>query len=488
MEDGNRKVQYLVTLAVSLAAVTTGALYLSWTTAVIPKFYNNETDIHLTDTGISWMAAISSPGFVAGSLASRFISDKVGRRATLLSSALPVTIGSIATISGSNVWIICVARFLWGIGTGMVSTVSSIYLAEIADKEIRGSLIVANRFFVNFGVFLMLAIGSFVSYRTINYVTLVLPICYFVSCWLVPETPYYYLKEGKVDEARKVLKKLRGFKTEKPLEDELSAMRTDVGKEMRRSGTVKELFTGKQYRKAIIIIAGLKIGQMMTGVVVIQHYLGRIMQDSRSDMNLATVFVVFGALRFGVGIMSSMIADKVGRRTLLVYSFFGTGLSLSLVTAYFCGQEVIKIEQSKLTSYAVIVFIGIILYSIISTLGYNSIIYAVQGEIFPLNVKSLAMTCLNIFGGALNFLVTKTYQPLKNVSGTFGVFLLFTVMSFATSVFVYFYIPETKGKSLSEIQELLQGKYYDDANVQVTNVVNDDKDGTELKLLENKDT
>ncbi|XP_052759499.1 facilitated trehalose transporter Tret1-like [Galleria mellonella] len=486
MEHGNRKVQYIVTLAVSLAAVTTGVC-LTWTTAVIPKFYNNETNIHITDAGISWMAAISSPGFVVGSVASRFVSDKFGRRATLLSSALPVTVGSIATLSGSHIWILCAARFLWGIGTGMISTVSSIYLAEIADKDIRGSLIVANRFFVNFGIFLVLVIGPFVSYNTINYMILALPICYFVSCWLIPETPYYYLKEEKVDKARHVLKKLRGIKNEKVLEDELSTMRSNVGKDMRRSGTVKELFSGKQYRKALFIIAGLKIGQMMTGCIVIQHYLGRIMQDSRSNMNLATVFVVFGALRFTVGVMSSVIADKVGRRTLFIYSFLGTGLSLSLIAAYFCCQEVIKIEQSQLASYAIVVFIGIILSNIISTLGYNSIIYAVQGEIFPLNVKSLAMTCLNIFGGTLNFLVTKTYQTLKDVSGTFGVFLLFTIMSFGSFVFVYFFVPETKGKSLSEIQKILQGKYYDDDSIQVNKNLNDVKDGTELKLLENKD-
>ncbi|KAM3964350.1 LOW QUALITY PROTEIN: facilitated trehalose transporter Tret1-like [Aphomia sociella] len=485
MDSGNRKVQYLVTLAVSLAAITTGVCF-TWTTAIIPKFHNNETDIEMTDAGISWIAAMFSPGFVVGSLASRYISDKFGRRATLLSSAIPVAVGSLAAVFIRNIWGFCTARILWGVGNGMVGTVSSIYLAEIADKDNRGTLTVANRFF-SLGIFLSLVIGPFVSFDTINYMTLALPVCYFASCWLIPETPYYYLKEGKVENARIVLTKLKGLKDEKILEDELSRMHADVNKEMRRSGSIKELFTGKQYRKAILVVTGLKVGQLATGNIVIQQYLGRIIQDSYLDMDLATVFIVFGAVRLVVGIVSSVIADKVGRRPQLIYTYFGSGLSLAVVAAYFCSQEIIKIEQSRLSPYAIVVFVGIIVFSIISSLGVNSIIYTIQGEVFPLNVKLLAVTCLNIFGGIFNFSITKSYQSLKDATGMFGVFTFFTIVSFVSIVFVYFIVPETKGKSLSEIQAILQGKYYDDDVTKINKIVSKDvTDATELKLLENK--
>lgn len=90
-----------------------------------------------------------------------------------------------------------------------------IYLAEIASKEIRGSLVVGNRFMFNFGGFLVVAIGSFVSYHTLSYMLIVLPAAYFFACWWISETPYYLLKEGKVDAARKVLMKLNGYKDEK---------------------------------------------------------------------------------------------------------------------------------------------------------------------------------------------------------------------------------------------------------------------------------
>lgn len=102
----------------------------------------------------------------------------------------------------------CVIRFLF-------VQVSAIYLVEIADKDIRGKLSVANRFMFNFGSFLVMSIGPFVAYSTLNYMLLALPISYFAACWWIPETPYFYLKEGKVESARKELMLLRGYTDEK---------------------------------------------------------------------------------------------------------------------------------------------------------------------------------------------------------------------------------------------------------------------------------
>lgn len=87
-----------------------------------------------------------------------------------------------------------------------------IYLAEIASKEIRGSLVVGNRFMFNFGGFMVVATGSFVSYQTLSYMLLVLPTTYFLACWWITETPYYLLKEDKIDAARKALMTLNGYK------------------------------------------------------------------------------------------------------------------------------------------------------------------------------------------------------------------------------------------------------------------------------------
>ncbi|XP_050560719.1 facilitated trehalose transporter Tret1-like isoform X3 [Spodoptera frugiperda] len=429
------------------------------------------------------MAAIASPGYMSGSMATRFISDKFGRRTVVLGSALPILIGTTVLLTTASAPCLYVTRYLWGFGNGMYGTVSAMYLAEIADKEIRGKLTASIRFTLSFGSFIIMSVGPFMSFNAISYIFLVLPICYFVACSFIPETPYFYLKEGKVNAARASLKRLSGDRDEKVIEDRLSAMRLDVQKEMHRSGSAKEMFTGKRYRKALIIASGLKATQIMAGPIAIQQYFGRIVQESKTNVNISIVLITFGAVKFIVGIISSMIVDKVGRRPLLIYSYLGSGIALGVVGAYFL------IQPTSSPYYTYIPFIGIILSSVVSILGYEPMVFVVSSEIFALNVKSVAMTYLNILGGLLNFLCVKGYQPMKDVAGLTGVFWFYATFAFIGGAFSFLMVPETNGKSLREIQIQMQGDLYDESYDKPHNVVVDDEaEGTELKKLKQDDT
>ncbi|CAH2106565.1 unnamed protein product [Euphydryas editha] len=398
------------------------------------------------------MLAISAPGFVVGSIATRFILDMMGRRSTVLTSAVPFACGTWIAATANKHWLLYIMNFLWGFGTGMVSIVVTIYLAEISDKDLRGRLSVGTRFMFNFGNLIMMSIGPFLSYEVLNFSILVLPFIFFTACLWIPESPYYYLKEGKVENARKSLLRL---KNDENVEDELELLKHNVSEEMKSSSSAKELFTGAQYRRPIIIAAGLKVMQMMTGAMTIQQYLGRIMQEINTDMELSTFLIIFGAVKFIVGIMSLILVDKVGRRPLLIYSFFGTAFSLAVAGTYFFLQEVAHVNQSSLRSFGYIPFIAIIVSNVISTVGFNSIIRIIHGEIFPLNVKAVAMTSLNVFGGFLGFTVAKGYQAVKNISGLCGVFWIFSSIAIFGAIFSYLTVPETRGKSLREIQDIL---------------------------------
>ncbi|KAJ8730227.1 hypothetical protein PYW07_017265 [Mythimna separata] len=450
-----RQAQYLVAAAVSLAAMVTG-FSVAWSTPVIPKFHNNETGINITDEEISWVAALTAPGFMAGSLVTRFISDGFGRRAVILSSAVPMVVGTIIILSTSTAWYLYATRFLWGVGTGMIATVSAMYLAEVSDTEIRGRVTSSYRYMRSFGSFLILLIGPFVSYNIINSFFLILPICYFIACCFISESPYYLLKEGKVTAARASLIRFSGHKDGKLIDSRLLAMGIDVKKETHRSGSLKELCTGKRYRKALIICIGLKITQIMSGSIAIQQYLGRIVQESETDINVSTVLIIYGGLKFFVGIFSSAIVDKIGRRPLLIYSFSSASIFLIIVGAYFL------IQPNSSPYYSYIPFIGIIFTSMISTLGYDTVVFLILAEIFPLNVKSVAMTFQNILGGFLNFFSVKGYQQIKDLAGLTGVFWFYASITIIGAVFSFIMVPETKGKSLREIQVELQGALYDE--------------------------
>ena len=167
--------------------------------------------------------------------------------------------------------------------------------------------------------------------------------------------------------------------------------------------------------------------------------------------------------------------DKVGRRPLLVYSYLSSGITLIVVGAYFL------IQPTSSPYYTYIPFIGIILASTLSTLGYETLVHVVIAEIFPLNVKSVAMTLQNILGGFLSFLTVKMYQEVKDVAGLTGVFWFYAGVSLIGAVFSYCLVPETKGKSLREIQVELQGALYDKPVLKL-NTLKENQD-TELEEL-----
>ncbi|XP_026725131.1 facilitated trehalose transporter Tret1-like [Trichoplusia ni] len=460
MENGNRTKLYLVTLSVSLALVTLG-VSSAWATPVLPKFKNNETQVDIDQYQIATMFALNPVGFAVGSLVTGYIADRFGRRTTILGSALPIAIGSLIVVFATKAWLLFITSLTWSCGSGMVSTVSNYYLSEIADKDVRGTLSVITSFMFKFGTLLTMSVGPFLSYNTLNNIMLVLPFLFFIVCFWIPETPYYCLKAGNLEGARNSLRTLRGYKDEKVLEEELVALEAHVKNEMKHSSSVKELFVGVQYRRAIVIAAGLKLTQIMTGAVVIRQYLAWIMAETKLNLQLSLVLIIYGAVSFVVGLMSSVLVDRVGRRPLLIFSYIGTGISLAAVGVYFFLKDVLHINSDALTTFGFIPLLGIILANVISTVGFNSLIFIIPAEIFPLNVKAVAMTSLSLFGAALGFIVGLGYQRVKDYCGLTTVFWIFAGFAFGGSVFSYFLVTETKGKNLRDIQAELQGKLYD---------------------------
>lgn len=187
--------------------------------------------------------------------------------------------------------------------------------------------------------------------------------------------------------------------------------------------------------------------------------------------------------------MPSVLADKLGRRPLLIYSYAGVAVSLVVVGIYFFLLEVVGIKLEDLSPYGFITLTGIICSNIISTIGFQSIVQVVSSEVFPMNVRATAMTSLSIFGGMLSFVVARGYQILEDWLGLCGVFWIFASIALFGAIFSMIYIPETKGKSLREIQELLQGELYNDYDEAtalkeiVTNAAGKNENDVEIKEL-----
>lgn len=166
------------------------------------------------------------------------------------------------------------------------------------------------------------------------------------------------------------------------------------------------------------------------------------------------------------------MVDRMGRRPLLISSYLGTGLSFVIVGLYLFLFNVIRIES--LFDYKFIPIVAITTSSVISTFGFVPLSSVIPAEIFPINVKTVAMTSLNIFGGILSFLCAKGYQNMKDLLDLHGVFWIFGSIAIFGAVFSYLVVPETGGKSLDDIQKELQGDAYVDASGKLNEVALDD--------------
>ncbi|KPJ08236.1 Facilitated trehalose transporter Tret1 [Papilio machaon] len=454
-ENTNRRVQYLAGICASLAFTFTGAT-ISWSSPVIPKIKSGEVNIQLTNAQISWVVALAALGALPGCYIGQVLSERLGRRRTICGAAVPGIAGAAMILFTKTPEVMYVARILMGISNGITAVVTMIYLTEIADKEVRGALGMVVQVMINLGALAMYGIGPFVSYNVLNSFVTTLPIFNMLVCVWIPESPYYHLKDERYAEAKKAFMIIKGCKDQKWADQQLGLIRMHVRESMENKSTLKELLCKVKYRKAVYIIAGLKIFQYMTGSLAIQSYLEIIFTQSTS-ISGPYVSIVYGFVQLGAGVGATFLAGYFGRRILMIVSCSGVALSLTAVGIYFYLQDYIKINPATLSAISFVPLIGVLVFNILYAVGIGTIPYIMQAELFPINVKTVASSAATMISCILNFTVTKSYQSIKDVFGHYIVFWIFAGIAYVGVFFVYFLVPETKGKSLEEIQDFMQG-------------------------------
>ncbi|XP_075973341.1 facilitated trehalose transporter Tret1-like [Anticarsia gemmatalis] len=469
MSQTNRKVQYLAGVCAAFVFTFTGAT-LSWSSPAIPKFKNGEANIVISDAETSWVVSLHSAGALFGCYVGQVLDEKTGRRRTLIGSAVPAVLGASIMMMTSMPWLMCVARFLMGLATGIIAVVTMIYVTEISDKEIRGSLGMTIQVMNNLGSLTVYGIGPFVSYTALNAILLSIPICYVLLCSWIPESPYYHLKNGRLEAAKKEYMRLKGTKNEKLIEDDLSVIRAHVRESMENKTTLKELLTNMKYRKAIYIVIGLKLLQYMTGILVIQSYLESIFRET-SFMTGPICSIVYGFVQLGAGICATFVTRWVGRRILMFTSCLGVSIAMTLVGLYFFLRDAMQVTPETLQAVSWLPLTGIVGFNVLYASGIGNLPYVMQAELFPVNVKGVASSTATMLACILGFVVTKCYQQVKDAFGDHVVFWFFAAVGYAGLFFIYFCVPETNSKTLEEVQDNIQRQ----PEAEALNSQNDDK-------------
>ncbi|KAI4491219.1 hypothetical protein M0802_010315 [Mischocyttarus mexicanus] len=455
-EKGSTLLQYVAAAAANLSIMATGAM-LGWTSPILGKLEEgNETPLSrpITKNESSWIGSLVALGAAIGSFVAGYSAERFGRKYSLLFCIVPYTIGWALIATATEVVQLYVARFIFGIALSFAFTTVPMYVGEIAETSIRGALGSFLQLFITFGLFYSYVIGPFVSYVVFWILCACLPVISFVLFMLMPESPYYLISKGKRQEAVAALAKLRST-SESAVQSVADEMQATYEESIQTQTKFSDLFTVKANFKALLFTVLLASFQQLTGINVVLFYMGSIFDAAGSslDPNIATIIV--GAVQIAASFVTPFVVDRLGRKLLLITSGIGEIVTLGALGLYFYLQKYEDKEVAE--SIAMLPVISLVIFIATYCIGWGPLPWAVMGEMFAPDVKSKASGITVSMCWLLAFFITKFASDITSAFGNHTTYWMFGVFCLISVLFTIFILPETKGKSLKEIQDELNG-------------------------------
>lgn len=320
------------------------------------------------------------------------------------------------------------------------------YLGEISPPHRRGSLLALIIMSSRLGILFAYSVYPFVSIAMGSLVSMILPLLYVLSFVFLPESPYHWMRRGKRDAAAKSLSRLRGTKD---IQEELDRIETSIKAEMANSGGLRELLLVPGNRTSLFVSVMLGMIQQLSGSQAIMLYAQNIFDAAHVAIEGKYMAIILGVVQLVFTGVCGSLVDHFGRRPLLLLSTIGSLASTVIIAVYF-HLKFITFDTSHIEWLPAT---GCMMYVVFYSLGLAPLPTAMTGELFPTNTKSLgcaiAVFCTYIVG----FGVGKVYQIICASVGVYVAFWIFTGCNVFGIIYIYFFVPETKGKTLQEIQE-----------------------------------
>ncbi|MBZ9582939.1 sugar porter family MFS transporter [Klebsiella quasivariicola] len=415
-----------------------------------------QSKFELDADGIGWVTSSIIVGCIIGVALAGPLSDAIGRKKVLLLTALIFIFGvlgeALATSPEMLVWF----RIIVGIGIGVETTIAPLYIAEVSPAHIRGRLVSLNQLFNCIGNLAIFSVSAIIaSYASemwnieygwrVIFASGILPAILFLMLLVwVPESPRWLVRKERTEEGLDILRKINP--DEATAREQLEAIKYTLQNE--GTSRLRELFSPR-LRRALIIGFCVALFQQITGINAIFYYAPEIFKTAGMDISGAMSFTVLIGMTLVIATLVSMwIIDKVGRRSLLIFGSAGMAITLS------CTGILFRASETQTT----LLLICILAYVAIFAVSYGTVAYVIISEIFPIHVRGIAVSIATfaLWGG--NFFVSRFFPVLvENISAA-NTFFIFAGISVIAFIFVVTMVPETKGKTLEEIEAELHAK------------------------------
>jgi len=431
-------------LKISLLAALGGLLFGYDTGVISGALLYIKEDLHAGDLAQSWIVAGLLVGAVFGALAGGRLADLISRRWTLLAAGIVYVAAALAAALAQSSGQLVAARMVLGLAVGAASAVVPLYIAEHTPPKIRGGTVSYNQLMITIGILVAYLVDFALRNADQNWRWMLglgaLPGVFLVLGMLfVPYSPRWLMQRGRRDEARDVLRRTRpGEDYEKELEEIESVL-----SEERRTGL--RALLKPSLRPMLVVGIGLAIVQQVVGVNTVVYFSPTILTYTGLHANDA----IAQALSVGITnvvftIIAVLLLDRVGRRVLLIAGTAGLTVALLTLAAFFAFDW--KDSAPWVALVALVLFIASF------AIGLGPGFWLLISEIFPLGVRGSAMAVCSVFNWAANFFVSYYFLQLVDGIGKAWTFILYAAMGVVGIVFFLTKVPETKNRSLEEIE------------------------------------
>ncbi|XP_044174405.1 solute carrier family 2, facilitated glucose transporter member 8-like [Acropora muricata] len=430
-----------------------------------------DSSIHLSDAQGTWFSSLLAVGAIFGSILGGWTIDHLGRKGTIMACVLPFELGWLLIAFAQNRMMLYSGRVINGMACGMISLAVPVYIAEIVPARLRGMLGSVNQLAVTLGILSSYVMGALVHWQWLALFGAIPPALQVVFMFSMPETPRWSLEKNRRNEALIALQWLRGPDADNEKECDTIVDSFDHNENLKWRD-----FLSPVILKPLVISIGLMVIQQFCGVNAVIFNAASIFKDAGFD-KAKLVSISVGLIQFFGTALACLLMDRAGRRILLWTMALAMCITLAGLGFYFeiykapngtdstpasdtvslLGSIGHSVQASKISWLSILC---LVLFNLAYAVAWGPIPWLVMSEIFPLKARGPASSLATLSNWLLAFVITKTYNSLVSgltIQGTFWFYSGFSLLGF---VFVFFVVPETKGKTLEEIEAMFHtGKH-----------------------------
>ena len=433
---------------------TLGGLLFGYDTGVISgALLFIGKDLHLSQTEQTFVVTSLLFGAIIGAGIGGRLADAIGRRTSMRIYAVIFFLGAIGSGQSPTLPLIYASRVVLGLAVGAAAATVPMYLSEMAPAHRRGRMTTINELMIVSGQFIAFGINELINsvshsqsvWRIMLTVAAIPAIALFIGMFFLPDSPRWYAIKGRLDEARQVLELSRG-----PAEaaEEFNIVKTHAERDMReeKGAARRDLAAFPWMRRILYVGIGLALAQQLTGINTAEYYAPTILKSTGLGTNASLISTIFvGAIGVIGTILGIYLLGVANRRPLLFIGFSGVAGSDIVLAILF------RFPDSTVRSYLILVFILLFVFFVQSFIG--TLIWLMLSEIFPMSIRGYCMGIAVFCLWGINTIISYVFPYMITNLGSSGTFGIFAAINVASLFFVIKFAPETRGRTLEELED-----------------------------------